>query len=155
MTLRTLNTAQSAFVVFTLRCDFFRSYTMRAGASASVKLFLRNVVSIFRVTHGVDKAWIQIKTGAPEGGGDDDAYMKIQLECNSGLRKRFDLSFQEVRVGGEGGSPPRPPAPRPGRRPPFLPSSPLSPLSSPSPSLAPSPPPPPPSPLLDLGRSPP
>ena len=41
----------------------------------------------------MDKVWLQIKVGSA---GDEDAFMKIQLECASGLRKRFDLSFQEV-----------------------------------------------------------
>ncbi|KOO25228.1 cell cycle checkpoint control protein rad9a [Chrysochromulina tobinii] len=97
LTLRTLNAAQSAFIVFTLKADFFSNYEVLPGKSASVKLHLRNVTSIFRSTAGVDKVWLQVATGAAEEGeGGGEAFMRVQLHCSSGLRKKFDLSFQEV-----------------------------------------------------------
>ena len=48
VTLRTLNTAQSAFVVFKLSSTFFAEYLVHSSAATSVKLYLKNVVSIFR-----------------------------------------------------------------------------------------------------------
>ena len=123
VTLRTLNTAQSAFIVCTLQSAFFAKYTVRAwrgvsssssprltpfpprlsqfapGASASVKLHLKNLTSIFRSTFGVERVWLQVAAGgeqATEGCEAADAYMRVQLMCASGLRKKFDLAFQEV-----------------------------------------------------------
>ena len=104
VTLRTLNAAQSAFIIFTLNSDLFSRYkTDGRETPASVKLHLKNVTSIFRSIAGVERVWLQISTGS-EGGGDGDAeeeeeeagYMRVQLQCQSGLRKKFDLAFQEI-----------------------------------------------------------
>ena len=47
LTLRTLNAAQSAFIKFELHNELFSRY--RTNGSASVKLHLKNVASIFRL----------------------------------------------------------------------------------------------------------
>ena len=115
VTLRTLNQQQSAFIVFTLQPSFFTKYVMAPGATASVKLHLKNVTSIFRSTANVDRVWLQVTCGggepqnqneqagannsqAAEGGNDagGDAFMRVQLRMSSGLRKKFDLAFHEV-----------------------------------------------------------
>ena len=90
VSLRTLNQAQSAFVVFTLRESFFSDFIMPPGGTASVKLHLKNVVSIFKATNNVQKLWIQVACSGEE------SYMRVQQECTNGLRKKFDLAFEEV-----------------------------------------------------------
>ena len=116
VTLRLLNTAQSAFLVFSLQRGFFTKYTVRTrrrharlasrppdlprvtaparqmapGATASVKLHLKNITSIFRSTFGVERVWLQVATGGDGSDGCDpgDGYMRLQLMCASGLRKK-------------------------------------------------------------------
>ena len=66
---------------------------MQEGKQASVKLHLKNVTSIFRTISGVEKVWLQVAIGDEEGG---ESYMRVQLQCSSGLRKKFDLAFLEV-----------------------------------------------------------
>lgn len=56
----------------------------------SIKLYMKNVVPIFKSVQGVAKVWVQIASGA------DENYMRVQQECNNGLRKKFDLAFEEV-----------------------------------------------------------
>ena len=90
VSLRTLNQAQSAFVVCTLKDSFFSEFIVEPETTASVKLHLRNVVSIFRSVQNVDKLWLQLAcTGT-------DEYMRVQQECGNGMRKKFDLAFEEV-----------------------------------------------------------
>ena len=107
VTLRTLNAAQSAFVIFTLQSGLFSMYRMDRAEPASVKLHLKNVTSIFRSITNVERVWLQVATGdpgdaapGPDGEAEEppaaDAYMRVQLLCTSGLRKKFDLAFQEV-----------------------------------------------------------
>ena len=67
---------------------------MQDGATASVKLHLKNVTSIFRSVQAVEKVWLQVAVGSEADGG--DAYMRVQLQCASGLRKKFDLAFSTV-----------------------------------------------------------
>mmetsp|Transcript_39755 Transcript_39755/g.84719 ORF Transcript_39755/g.84719 Transcript_39755/m.84719 type:complete len:503 (-) Transcript_39755:240-1748(-) len=92
VSLRTLNQAQSAFVVFTLREDFFSEFIIEPNASASVKLHLKNVVSIFRSVQHVEKLWIQLDCS----GDESQNHMRVLHECTNGLRKKFDLAFEEV-----------------------------------------------------------
>ena len=94
ITLRTLNAAQSAFVVFKLSSTFFAEYLVHASAAASVKLHLKNVVSIFRSTNGVTRVWLQLACSEP----DAQAYMRVQLQCASGIRKKFDIALKEARA---------------------------------------------------------
>ena len=67
---------------------------MQKDASASVKLHLKNMTSIFRKIDGVEKVWLQVAVGSEDESA--DSYMRVQLQCASGLRKKFDLAFQEV-----------------------------------------------------------
>lgn len=94
LSLHTLNGAQSAFVIFRLDARFFNEYHTDFGGaptkSTSFKLHLRNVLHIFRSIQYVDKIIIQIASAGPE------QYMRVQHECNSGLKKKFDLMFEEV-----------------------------------------------------------
>lgn len=99
--LRTLNPAQSAFVVFTLHSGFFAEYLVASGTSSSVELHLKNLVSIFRSTTGVSCVWLQLSCN-----GEEQAYVRVQLQCTSGVRKKFDIALKEVR--GFGHSHPRP-----------------------------------------------
>ena len=63
---------------------------MAPGATASVKLHLKNITSIFRSTFGVERVWLQVATGGDGSDGCDpgDGYMRLQLMCASGLRKK-------------------------------------------------------------------
>jgi cell cycle checkpoint control protein RAD9A len=92
LTLRTLNTAQSAFVVFSLQSSFFYEYLVESGSTASVKIHLKNLVSIFRSITGVDRVWLQLACSDP----DAQAYMRIQLQSQSGVKKKYDLALKEV-----------------------------------------------------------
>ena len=72
---------------------------MERAEPASVKLHLKNVTSIFRSTANVERVWLQVATGGADADADADggeSYMRVQLQCSSGLRKKFDLAFQEV-----------------------------------------------------------
>lgn len=92
--LRTLNQAQSAFIVFTLKAAFFAEYLVDAAATTSVKLHLKNLVSIFRTTNGINRVWLQLACN------DEDAqsYVRVQLQCASGVRKKFDIALKEVSI---------------------------------------------------------
>ncbi|KAL1527842.1 hypothetical protein AB1Y20_009222 [Prymnesium parvum] len=90
--LRTLNQAQSAFVVFTLKAAFFAEYLVDAAATTSVKLHLKNLVSIFRTTNGINRVWLQLACNDE----DSQSYVRVQLQCASGVRKKFDIALKEV-----------------------------------------------------------
>ena len=90
--MRTLNTAQSAFVVFSLKREFFREYLINPGASSSVKMTLKNVVSIFRSTSSISHVWLQLACSEDA----DQTYMRIMLERADGVRKKFDLALKEA-----------------------------------------------------------
>ncbi|EOD16006.1 hypothetical protein EMIHUDRAFT_210986 [Emiliania huxleyi CCMP1516] len=85
VSLRTLNAAQSAFVKFHLRPDFFAEFVLEPNASLSMKVYLKNLVPIFRSVAGVSKVWVQVASG-------EENYLRVQQE----LRKKFDLAFEEV-----------------------------------------------------------
>ena len=89
MTLRALNQAQSAYVVFTLSARFFTEFLPAAGRSVTVKLYLKNMVNIFRSTTGVEKVWLQLAV-------DNECYLRVLQECEYGVQKKFDLAFEEV-----------------------------------------------------------
>ena len=59
-------------------------------ASLSIKLYLKNVVPIFRSVHGVVRLWVRIANNEAE------SFMRVEVECASGLKKKFDLAFEEV-----------------------------------------------------------
>jgi len=90
VSLRTLNNAQSAFVVCSLKANFFSEFIVEPETNVSVKLHLRNVVSIFKSVQSVDKLWLQLACSG------SDNYLRVQQECGNGLRKKFDLAFEEV-----------------------------------------------------------
>lgn len=56
----------------------------------SIRLYMKNVVPIFKSVQGVSKVWVQIASGA------DENYLRVQKESTNGLRKKFDLAFEEV-----------------------------------------------------------
>ena len=90
--LRSLNLSQSAFVVFNLKLDFFADFLWNPhdqGRSVSIKLFLKNVVSVFKNVAALEKAWLQLACGGGE------SYLRIQQFCKNGTRKKFDLAFEE------------------------------------------------------------
>ena len=93
ISLRTLNQAQSAFVVFTLHDDFFSEsiFTMR-DAPACVMLHLKNVVAIFRSVQMVELLWIQLAYS----GVNQQNHLRILHHCSNGTRKKFDLAVEEV-----------------------------------------------------------
>ena len=90
VSLRTLNQAQSAFVTFTLKETFFSDFIVEDDVTASVKLHLKNMVSVFRSVQHVDKLWLQLACQGTE------QYMRVQHECSNGMRKKFDLALEEV-----------------------------------------------------------
>lgn len=90
--LRTLNQAQSAYIHFTLSAGYFLDFMPQQGRSASIKLHLKNMVSIFRSAHGVETVWLQLAV-------DTECYLRVQLVCKNGVTKMFDLKFEEVRLG--------------------------------------------------------
>ena len=55
----------------------------------SIKLFLKNVVSVFKNVAALEKAWLQLACGGGE------SYLRIQQFCKNGTRKKFDLAFEE------------------------------------------------------------
>ena len=90
MALRTLNQAQSAYIYFALSAGYFLDFMPQQGRSASIKLHLKNMVSIFRSAHGVETVWLQLAV-------DTECYLRVQLVCKNGVNKMFDLKFEEVR----------------------------------------------------------
>ena len=74
VSLRTLNQAQSAFVTFTLKETFFSDFIVEDDVTASVKLHLKNMVSVFRSVQHVDKLWLQLACQGTE------QYMRVQHE---------------------------------------------------------------------------
>ena len=54
------------------------------------------MTSIFRTTMGVERVWLQIAVGSAPADSCSAAFMRVQLMCAVGLRKKFDLAFQEV-----------------------------------------------------------
>ena len=124
MALRTLNQAQSAYIYFALSAGYFLDFMPQQGRSASIKLHLKNMVSIFRSAHGVETVWLQLAV-------DTECYLRVQLVCKNGVNKMFDLKFEEVRRGiTRLSSTTPPPARLVGGRPPTPPRSrtPLCPL---------------------------
>ena len=103
MALRTINQAQSAYVHFTLSAGYFLDFMPQQGRSASIKLHLKNMVSIFRSAAPVETVWLQLAV-------DTECYLRVQLVCKNGVTKMFDLKFEEVR-------PQRQHHPAPARRP--------------------------------------
>ena len=89
VTLRTINTAQSAYVHFTLGAAFFQDWHPQRGRSVSIKLHLKNMVSIFRSPSGVETVWLQLAV-------DNECYLRVHLMCKNGVSKMFDLKFEEV-----------------------------------------------------------
>ena len=89
--LRTLNQAQSAYIYFALSAGYFLDFMPQQGRSASIKLHLKNMVSIFRSAHGVETVWLQLAV-------DTECYLRVQLVCKNGVNKMFDLKFEEVRA---------------------------------------------------------
>jgi len=87
--LRTINQAQSAYVSFTLSAGYFLDFMPQQGRSASIKLHLKNMVSIFRSASGVESVWLQLAV-------DTECYLRVQLVCRNGVTKMFDLKFEEV-----------------------------------------------------------
>ena len=92
MALRTINQAQSAYVHFTLSAGYFLDFMPQQGRSASIKLHLKNMVSIFRSAAPVETVWLQLAV-------DTECYLRVQLVCKNGVTKMFDLKFEEVRLG--------------------------------------------------------
>ena len=90
MALRTINQAQSAYVHFTLSAGYFLDFMPQQGRSASIKLHLKNMVSIFRSAAPVETVWLQLAV-------DTECYLRVQLVCKNGVTKMFDLKFEEVR----------------------------------------------------------
>ena len=88
--LRTINQAQSAYVHFTLSAGYFLDFMPQQGRSASIKLHLKNMVSIFRSANKVESVWLQLAV-------DTECYLRVQLVCQNGVTKMFDLKFEEVR----------------------------------------------------------
>ena len=91
--LRSLNLSQSAFVVFNLKLDFFADFLWNPhdqGRSVSIKLFLKNVVAVFKNVAALEKAWLQLACGGGE------SYLRIQQFCKNGTRKKFDLAFENA-----------------------------------------------------------
>ena len=88
--LRTINQAQSAYVHFTLSAGYFLDFMPQQGRSASIKLHLKNMVSIFRSAAPVETVWLQLAV-------DTECYLRVQLVCKNGVTKMFDLKFEEVR----------------------------------------------------------
>ena len=91
MALRTINQAQSAYVHFTLSAGYFLDFMPQQGRSASIKLHLKNMVSIFRSAAPVETVWLQLAV-------DTECYLRVQLVCKNGVTKMFDLKFEEVRA---------------------------------------------------------
>ena len=89
MALRTINQAQSAYVHFTLSAGYFLDFMPQQGRSASIKLHLKNMVSIFRSAAPVETVWLQLAV-------DTECYLRVQLVCKNGVVKMFDLKFEEV-----------------------------------------------------------
>ena len=64
--------------------------TRALGSPGSSKLFLKNVVSVFKNVAALEKAW---RAARRCGGG--ESYLRIQQFCKNGTRKKFDLAFEE------------------------------------------------------------
>ena len=92
MALRTLNQAQSAYIYFALSAGYFLDFMPQQGRSASIKLPLKNMVSIFRSARGLETVWLQLAM-------DTECYLRVQLVCKNGVNRMFDLKFEEVRRG--------------------------------------------------------